>query len=479
MSRVLHHPAAALGAAGWALAAVVLSTGVGVLAAEDSKILVAIALGAGAAVAIALRPWPAFLAILAARATFADTVIADLLTLVGGGAALLLAGRRAPAARVTIPLLAFLLVALPSLPLAPSPDEGQTPEHLVTPIGKIAYAGYPSAELLEWVRLGAALVVFGLGAWAVTTRARLETTVAAILASSVVPIGMALEQLVTGRTVSRPRDPGASDFPAVEGAFIHPNHLALYLLVILVIAVVVLLETRRSDVRIAVGALLAAGTVCFFLTYTRSAWIGFAVALLLLSLMRYRRLIPIGAVALVVALVVFPGAAGRAQTRFGDLTSSSQASSSNSWSWRTGQWERMIPQGTERPLFGNGLGSYSRLTVEEFGHGSSDYPVVAKDAGPGGAEGFNAHNDFVKSWVELGAVGLLLWCLVLAGLLATALRARRAPPAADYATALAAIMVALIGISFADAVQSYPALLIYVAGLAGAVVGVAARARPE
>jgi O-antigen ligase/DNA uptake protein ComE-like DNA-binding protein len=318
------------------------------------------------------------------------------------------------------------------------------------------------------------LVVTALAAWAVTTRNRLQVLLATILASSLVPAVIALTELATGQAVPRV----GSEFEAVRGPFSHPNYLAFYLVVVIAVGIIFILEARSRLARVLASVPLALAAVCLLLTYTRAAWIGFAFVLLLLAFLRERRILGVAAVVVLLAALAFPGTTSSVGERFGDLTLASEDSGDESWAWRTGQWERMVPHGLERPLTGEGFGSYSRVTVEEFGTRDPQYATVLDPTDPvGSPRGFTAHNDYVKMLVELGIPGLLLWSAVLIGIVSAMLAARRVPSVRGYADGGLAVAVALIVMSGSDHFQAYTAVLIYSLAFFGGIVGVARAAR--
>ena len=451
------------------------------LAIAEPELALSLAVVAVVAAAIAISPLGALLVVLAVRATFADSVIVDASMAIGGIVALALAAPRLPMRLVTVPLIALLVIALPSVPLAPSLDEGTVPDALYVPLLGLSYGPFPSLEMLEWLRLLTVLVVGGLAAWAIRDRRRVGLLAAVIVGSSVVPALIALVQLINGDTFVRL----GSDFEAVRGPFTHPNYLAFYLVVVLTIGTVAILEARSRVTRIAASLPMALAAVCLVLTYTRAAWIGLAVVLLLLAVLRDRRILAAGALLLVVGSVAFPGTTEDVEARFSDLNTPSQATGSendNSWPWRTGQWQRMVPHGVENPLSGEGFGAYSRVTVEEFGTRDLRYSTLLDTTDPlNSPRGFSAHNDYVKMLVELGFPGLLLWLAVLVGLGATMIRARRVPAIRGYAEGGLALAVALIVMAASDNIQGYTAVLIYavafIGGIAGAARGISADSR--
>jgi O-antigen ligase len=296
-----------------------------------------------------------------------------------------------------------------------------------------------------------------------------------VVATGAYPVLDGLSQLVSGQFVAKDK------FNAVQGPFDFPNEFGFYLVLVLLLTIVALFELRRPALRIAAG-LLALGTlVALQHTYTRSAWIGFALAFLLLAIVQYRRLILVALVALGLALVAAPSAVDSVQQRFGDLASQNATSSRNSLDWRRGEWARMTHFGDEKPLTGQGFGSYQRLTVKEFGYQDGSFSTIQTSARGGiSSVGFAAHNDYVKLYVETGVPGLLLWVAVLIGLVITAASAARVPELRPWAMAVAALGVAFALMSASDNIQGYGVPVAILFALTGALAGAQRRtARPS
>ena len=453
----------------WVLGALILSLAAGAMVGASATLALDIAVVSAAATLVVIWPYASLIVILLLSAEPREAF--TFLVLLAVAAALAMRRPPLPGKRVIVPFGLLLLLAVPSLPLAPSPDEGILQPYLHLPILGTAYTRTPSVELHGWLNLASVLVVFCLAAAIIRTRARLDAVVAVVLASAVVPIAVAFVQLATGNTLTRP----GSSLASVRGPFPHPNYFAFYLVVVLILAIMVLFESRLVLVRVGCGALIATGIVCLFLTYTRAAWVGFGLALLGMALLRYRRLILVALVGLLLGALIAPGAARDAQQRFGDLTSKSEATDQNSWTWRVDQWSAMLPYGFDRPLTGNGWDSYPRLTVRKFGHFDRRYPTIQnRRLGVYSAEGFTAHNDYVKTFVELGVPGLVLWALTLVGLGAVGWRARRLPQTRAIASATVATVAALALISFSDNLQGYTVVLLYAGAVCGALAGVTA-----
>jgi putative inorganic carbon (hco3(-)) transporter len=449
----------------WILLATLSAVVVGVLAATSPWVLICVAATVAATAAILRWPLPALLTLLALRATSKSQFL-DLLVVLAGSLALLLAAPRLGGRRVWLPFGVLLLLALPTVPFHPSPDEGAAPAWLFLPKIHLAYLPRMSVELLRWLRLASVLVVFLVGCWAVRDERDMSRVVVATLVSAVVPVLIALEQFASGHFKMR------AGVKAIEGPFSHPDYFAFYLVVVLIVCVVALFEVRRVALRAMLGVLLALSAFCLLETYMRGAWIGFALSLVALGLLRYRSLFVVGAVVLVVAFISFPGTVHKVEQRFGDLSTRTAASSNNSWTWRTGQWRRMLHFGSDKPLTGQGFGSYSRLTVKQFGTEDPHYGTIFDRQHPLTSQrGFDAHNDYVSMFVEMGVPGLCLWVAVLVGLLGASLRARRWPAVSPWACAGAAVMIAVIFMSAGTNIQASTVVLVYVGTLVGALTG--------
>jgi O-antigen ligase len=460
------------GAVAWGLAAAAAAAATGVLLTASPDTTQNVALAIGASALVAWRPLYALIAVLVLCAVLPNNVTLKALALVGIGIAVLLWRPRVPG-RVVVPLGALLLIALTTVPVDPSPDDG-VPVRLVLPGIGLETSQPFSLELAEWFQLAAVLATLCLAAWAVRDRAQLRAVMLAIMVSALYPIGKGLEQWATGDlTVRTGVD---QSLAAVRGPFEFPNSFGFYLLCVLAVSIVAFLEVRSLWARLACGAYLCLATLLLLLTYTRSAWIGAAVMVLVFGLLGHRRLLAAGALALALAAFAYPTATDRVQERFADLSSSQAASDSSSWNWRTTQWERMVPRGREQPVFGHGFGSYREQSIEEFGLIDPHYSVVdfRDEAGP---RGLAAHNDYVRLFVETGIVGLALWVLTLTGLATVAARARRVPAARLAGAATVALTVALAAVSAADNIAGDPVVLMVAGALVGGTWGVAQGAR--
>lgn len=435
----------------WGLGAGLLSVGAGVLAGFAPLVLAALFVLVAATATITARPVAVLVGVLLLRAsldgldslldlgvaTFAGVLGA--LVFAGGFLALALSGSRLPRAAITVGFLGSLALTLVSIAWSLNPAEG----------------------IRTWLHHGAFIALFFLAVAAVRSPDRFRVLVAATLASAIVPLSAGLVQLASGGTFER------QGFTGIEGTFDHSNGFAFYLLVIITLAIVTLFESRRLIWRVLTGFLLALCMTAFIATYTRSAWIAVVLILALLAAFQYRQLAVVALVALVVGVVAVPSSVGLVEQRFADLSSESSNYSENSASWRAENWSRMFHFATERPFFGWGVSSYPVLAISEFGRSDPRFSPEDEDS-----PGVYAHNDYLRLAVEVGVPGLLLWLTALVGTCAAMWRARRIPSIRPYATAMFALMVAVIFISGVDNMQDYQAVMFYLVALCGGVVGV-------
>jgi len=461
----------------WAILAAALAAAGGLAVAANHYVPLNIVLVGAAAAAIATGRYWALLAIvlvLPSESSFLIYLIAS-----GGTLALLAIARDLPAKRVAVPWIAFVLLALASTPWVPSWDEAPGPR--IISGTATAYLPDISTEASGWLFLALALVLFLIAAQVVRGVQRLQLLVGVVLAGSLWPIAVGIKQKFTpsyrpaqaDAAVLNPR----SSYHAVQSIFQHPNPFGFYLVLVLILALVALFEVRRGWLRAGVVLVLASGGFCLLSTYTRAAWVAFAVAVVLLGVVRYRVLLLVGMVLLPFAGWAAPGAVREVSRRFGDLSSKSAANVNNSWTWRTEQWGKMWHWGTDAPLTGQGWNSYQRLTFRQFGLQDPKFRTYTSSHD---ALGFTAHNDFVKTFVEMGYPGLILWIAVLLGLTSAMVSAARAPGVAPWAVAVGCVVVVTIGMSYSDNLLGYSAVFFApLAAVAGAVCGAYAAFRSE
>ena len=195
---------------------------------------------------------------------------------------------------------------------------------------------------------------------------------------------------------------GQGDYFRVGALMEHPNVLSAYLAMLLPICIALLFSRVSSFAKAVLGAIVALGVVVLILTLSRSGWLSFAVAFVLLGAIsflhqRLRLRYMLARVAVVIACVIGLGAAsGEIIKR---LTQSDPGAVSFRYEMMDVAWNMI----EERPIFGMGINSFVAAL-----------PYYSKYGGPRGiTEHFGetwpvVHNTYLIYWSEQGTVGFLL-----------------------------------------------------------------------
>lgn len=222
---------------------------------------------------------------------------------------------------------------------------------------------------------------------------------------------------------------------------------------------------RRSIVSGCIGLIVIAGAI----TFTRAGWIGFGAGLLAylvilrwkgnLRLPRALALVPVAAVAVLLALPTVSQTRWFQQgvTRGGTLTV------------RESYWNlarRMISDSPQHLLFGRGINSMVVGARPELGGLQADIAESPDLISAG------THNQYVRTLMEQGLVGLSLIALWLGGTLVLALRGIGRVAAADRSlvAGLAAATISFLVVSFIDNTIRDPNSLAVIACLTGLLV---------
>ena len=269
----------------------------------------------------------------------------------------------------------------------------------------------------------------------------------AVCASTIVPLAVGLWQFVADR--GRLSD-GIS---RVQGSFAHPNTYGFYLAVI-GIALLAVIKSLPTLHRVASRVLLLLVTVSLIVTYSRTSYVAFAAGVLVLGIAG-RRWLLLAVTLIAIAAAPLVPAIGERLADIGEGPTL-RGTPGNSLTWRLDYWKDVIEVGEGRRVTGVGLGVVSDLTEQ----------------------GREPHSDFVRSFVELGALGLAAYVgfLFVIGVQARgALRRTRTKTGPStlprgLAEALAGIYVAYLVESLTGNPMTQLILLWYVLALAVAAV---------
>ncbi len=258
-----------------------------------------------------------------------------------------------------------------------------------------------------------------------------------LLVSFIAPVAVADIELLGGGY-----DAGAAAGMRIAGTFMHPNILAFYVGLGLVLVAYSLQQKSWGLSRIQRNflKLLAVNlAVLLLMTKTRNAWLAFWTTFFIYGLWKDRRLALFLIFLPPLALLIPPVA-----ERVFDLFQPEYLRAyhgDDSLSWRIHLWESSIPWIWKSPLIGHGLSSFIPLSVNFFESVS----------------GVGAHSVFIELLFETGLIGLISYLGIFTVLLKKGFFQRNtAGVANDRATALAAVFViGYLVINMADNLLHY------------------------
>lgn len=202
------------------------------------------------------------------------------------------------------------------------------------------------------------------------------------------------------------------------------------LMALLPIAAAVAVSEKNAARQLFARAATVLAAAGLMIAHSRSAWIGGAAALTLLSgaaivsMVRKHRshlhvrmseaVAPVAV--LVIALAVFMFLWPQSSSILGRATTLSSVSTDSTWATRQAGWQDTIPMIKHAPFFGNGLGLFPYMHYVS-GIGQS---VTAVHMHPSLTD--QAHNLYLQTAADLGIVGLLVFLAIPATLLTLGVR---------------------------------------------------------
>jgi putative inorganic carbon (HCO3(-)) transporter len=189
----------------------------------------------------------------------------------------------------------------------------------------------------------------------------------------------------------------------IGALFGHPNLLAIYLAMMLPIAITTLFTRISPPYKFMMGAIIVMGLVVLVLTLSRSGWISFAVAFITIMSLSFvnpkvrHKFIFIKVAMLVSVVTVAVGLSGPILKR---LFESGGGAVDFRWEWMAVSWEMIKTE----PFLGFGLNTFV-FRMPEF----TDYGTAG-----GVMENFATslpvvHNIYLLVWVEQGTIGLIFY----------------------------------------------------------------------
>jgi O-antigen ligase len=265
----------------------------------------------------------------------------------------------------------------------------------------------------------------------------LSTLIKIIIASALIPSLVAVYQYFTqtGLTV-----PFEGVYNRVFGTFAHPNLLAFYLILALALCFVVYLVSDKNKVTVTLYGLAAAlYLITLVFTYTRSAWLGLLLVIILLGITRYRKFLIITLLVLLISYFSISQINSRVQSFTSNDPSSSIA-------WRIQLWQDSFGYVMNRPFLGYGIGTSNEVVLNNRGDlaGSSD-----------------EHDDYLRMAIDTGILGLSAFLILIFNLLKSLFniyRRQTKPRLKTLAFVILTLTFSFYLISFGDNILSNTAL---------------------
>ncbi len=308
-------------------------------------------------------------------------------------------------------------------------------------------ADKPANSLLEALRILTVVVMFVVLQQLVADQRYARR----VLVAAYVALALVVAYTVLTSLTGNPPAEVKGSFVRITGPFAQSTTFGRYLMFMLVFGVAIY-RYLPARLRVAMAVLLVPSFVFLFLTNTRSAILGVAIGLVVVTVVqRSVRMLVALCLTAVLGLIFLP-AVGDRFAQLADARAVGGAPTGNTLAWRLGYWAEVVTLADRNPLTGIGPNMTQYQTDE------------AK----------KPHNDFLRAYVETGILGLLAYLAMVALLLHAGLRAlRRAPPgtlARGVAVGNLGCVVAFVAVSAASNVLSSVATLWYLVAFA-AVAG--------
>lgn len=175
----------------------------------------------------------------------------------------------------------------------------------------------------------------------------------------------------------------------VESYFDNPNTFAEVLILLLPVVIALILCSRRIFSRLAAAGICAVGMAALGMTYSRASWVGIACAAVVFVFLWKPKLIPLFALACVVAIPLMPSTILH---RILTITNTQDTSTAS----RIPLYQAAMAVIKSSPVSGAGLGT---AAVQKFITTNNLYHAKAPFV--------HAHNFYLQIWVESGLLGVV------------------------------------------------------------------------
>lgn len=178
----------------------------------------------------------------------------------------------------------------------------------------------------------------------------------------------------------------------VYSTFENPNYFAAAMNMVIFYPLICFIEKKGS--RIVNFILFTLFFINLILTFTRGAWLGFGLGILIISVVKYRKML-LALPALLVYVIAFPST----RNRFLSILSSDET--------RIKIWKTGLKMFEENPILGVGNGNF----IHRYDEYITKYEYLYA-----GRTLFTTHNSYLKMFAELGLIGGVLFLMIYSSL---------------------------------------------------------------
>lgn len=179
----------------------------------------------------------------------------------------------------------------------------------------------------------------------------------------------------------------------VVGTFGNPNVFAEYLEHILPVAITLVFVYRKWMNKIIMALIVGVMFICFLMTFSRGAWLGFAFAAMLFVILKMAKYIPLFIAGGIGAIPLLPQVVIQRISTIGNVQDTSNA-------YRTYIWEGTINMIKDFWLTGVGYGYWA------FKNTFLEYGIK-------GSKAWHSHNMYLEIMAEMGIFGMLTFVWVV------------------------------------------------------------------
>jgi len=268
--------------------------------------------------------------------------------------------------------------------------------------------------LQETIRAMSFIILYFVGWIYVTKQNKFFDLIRVLVYGSIIPLIAAYIEYFSGTGLYT--NPGFEN--RIAGTFGHPNVLAYYSVIILALIGTVLINKDHNIFKIERNIFQLIGLlyiIVLVITFTRGAWLGLILFIILMSLAQYPiRTLKIGSLLMSSGIILIFSYNFVASPDILDLprlnkipiinrvTGLFNADPSDSVIWRLNMWNDAYNKALESPIIGFGTGSSETIIEQTRGTYRGSVEV---------------HNDYIKTFLEQGIIGLTIYMILILNVL--------------------------------------------------------------